>query len=115
MDRGLRVVCHEPYQVITMAKQRHHYLICYDVRDEKRWRKTYKLLKEYGKRVQYSVFHCELSDLKMSKLRFELEKCLSQEDSLLIAPVDAPDSNKFVIQGPELDWDFYQRQRFDLF
>lgn len=98
-----------------MAKQRQHYLICYDIRNEKRWRKTYKLLKEYGKRVQYSVFHCELSDVKMAKLRLELEKSLSQEDNLLIAPIDAPDSNKFVISGPDLEWDAYLSQRFEVF
>ncbi|GAB7388012.1 CRISPR-associated endonuclease Cas2 [Bacillaceae bacterium] len=97
-----------------MSKRKQHYLICYDVRDEKRWRNTYKLLKGYGRRVQYSVFHCELSDLKMSKLRWELEKCLSHEDSLLIAPIDAPDSNRLVVKGPDIgDWD--DSQRFEVF
>ncbi|CCQ92537.1 hypothetical protein CULT_100075 [[Clostridium] ultunense Esp] len=92
-----------------------HYLICYDITDAKRWRKTFKLLKEYGNRVQYSVFHCELTDIKMAKLRVELDRCLAPEDRLLIAPIDNIDSNKFVIQGPNLGWDYQQNERFDFF
>lgn len=92
-----------------------HYLICYDIVDEKRWRKAFKLLKEYGNRVQYSVFHCELTDVKMAKLRVELDRCLSKEDRLLIAPIAHLDSNKFLVQGPNLGWEFNENKRFDFF
>lgn len=98
-----------------MAVTKQHYLVCYDIRDEKRWRKCYKLLKEYGERVQYSVFHCYLTDLKMAKLRWNLEKVLSSDDSLLIAPVKTPDNNKFVVMNSnEKLWDF-NPERFETF
>ncbi|GAB1540966.1 CRISPR-associated endonuclease Cas2 [Scytonema sp. NUACC21] len=67
-----------------MAELKHCYLICYDIRNQKRWRKAYKLLQGYGERVQYSIFRCWLSQRSREKLRWELEKILSSEDSLLL-------------------------------
>ena len=40
---------------------RNVYLVCYDVADDKRLRKTYKKMRGFGDPVQYSVFRCELS------------------------------------------------------
>ena len=37
------------------------YLVCYDVADDKRLRKTFKKMCSFGDPVQYSVFRCELS------------------------------------------------------
>ncbi|MCL6436433.1 MAG: CRISPR-associated endonuclease Cas2 [Leptolyngbyaceae cyanobacterium HOT.MB2.61] len=61
------------------------YMICYDIRDPKRWRKAYTLLKGYGESLQYSIFRCRLNQRDREKLRWELEKILEAEDSLLIA------------------------------
>src|SRR5262249_25938031 len=43
----------------------HWWLVCYDVRDPDRLRKTAKHLEGYGERVQYSVFRCWLTRLEM--------------------------------------------------
>ena len=37
------------------------YLVCYDVADEKRLRRTHRKMCGFGDPVQYSVFRCELS------------------------------------------------------
>lgn len=66
-----------------MAEQKHWYLVCYDIRSPKRWRKAYKLLEGYGNRLQYSIFRCWLSPRGREKLRWELEKVLTAEDDLL--------------------------------
>jgi CRISPR-associated protein Cas2 len=44
-----------------MAEPKHYYLICYDIRDPKRWRKAYKLLKGYGETLQYSIVRVRLN------------------------------------------------------
>ncbi|MBW4672160.1 MAG: CRISPR-associated endonuclease Cas2 [Cyanomargarita calcarea GSE-NOS-MK-12-04C] len=66
-----------------MAEAKNCYVICYDIRCQKRWRKAYKLLKGYGDRVQYSIFRCCLNQRDREKLRWELEKILAKEDSIL--------------------------------
>lgn len=67
-----------------MAEHKICYLICYDIRCPKRWRKAYKLLESYGERIQYSIFRAWLTLREREKLRWELEKILEAEDSLLI-------------------------------
>lgn len=68
-----------------MAESKNDYLICYDIRNQKRWRKAYKLLKGYGESIQFSIFRCRLSQRDREQLRWKLEEVLAQEDSLLIA------------------------------
>lgn len=60
------------------------YVVCYDITEPKRWRKVYKLLNGYGRRLQYSIFRCRLTVRAMEKLRWELETLLTTEDRLLI-------------------------------
>lgn len=67
-----------------MGELKNWYLVAYDIRDRSRWRKAYKLLEGYGERVQYSIFRCWLNQREREKLRWELEKVLSQEDDLLL-------------------------------
>jgi len=70
-----------------MAEHKVCYLICYDIRCSKRWRKAYRLLESYGERIQYSIFRSWLTLREREKLRWELEKILKPEDSLLIAGI----------------------------
>ena len=63
------------------------YLVCYDVRDDKRLRKAAKCLEGYGTRVQYSVFRCWLSPEQMQKLKWELTTMLTAEDDVLFIPL----------------------------
>ncbi|AFZ48711.1 CRISPR-associated protein, Cas2 family [Cyanobacterium stanieri PCC 7202] len=67
-----------------MAEAKNWYLVCYDIRCQKRWRKAYKLLEGYGERVQYSMFRCWLSQRMREKLRWQLEKVLSKDDDLIL-------------------------------
>lgn len=67
-----------------MAHEKRWRLICYDVRDPKRWRRVHKLLKGSGRTVQYSIFRCRLDDRELERLRWELAKLLAPEDSLLV-------------------------------
>lgn len=66
-----------------MSELKNCYIVCYDIRCQKRWRKAYNLLKGYGQRIQYSIFRCILNQRTREKLRWELEKILAKEDSIL--------------------------------
>ncbi|KGF72637.1 CRISPR-associated protein Cas2 [Neosynechococcus sphagnicola sy1] len=68
-----------------MSESKNWYLVCYDIRDPKRWRNAYKLLQGYGESLQYSIFRCWLTQRDREKLRWELEKILVAEDRLLLA------------------------------
>jgi CRISPR-associated protein Cas2 len=63
------------------------YLVCYDVRDEKRLRKAAKHLEGYGTRVQYSIFRCWLSPEQMQRLKWELTEKLTTDDDVLFIPL----------------------------
>ncbi len=39
----------------------HLYIVAYDIRDPKRWRRVFKLMNGYGEWLQLSVFQCRLS------------------------------------------------------
>ena len=67
-----------------MAELKNWYLICYDIRCPKRWRKAFRLLEGYGNRMQYSIFRCWLSQRMREKLRWQLEQILTAEDDLLL-------------------------------
>lgn len=54
--------------------RRHRYIVCYDVRDPKRLRKTHETMLGYGDPLQYSVFVCDLSKSE----RIQLEDALRQ-------------------------------------
>lgn len=83
-----------------MTKQ--WYVICYDITEPKRWRKVYKRLHGYGRRLQYSIFRCRLTKLEMEKLRWELEKDLTVEDKLLILNVcDKCEQKTLSLNRPE--------------
>ncbi len=69
---------------LVMAQHKNWYLVAYDIRSLKRWRKAYKLLQGYGERVQYSMFRCWLSQRDREKLRWQLEEILVKEDNLLL-------------------------------
>src|SRR3954464_6252574 len=63
------------------------WLVCYDVRDPKRLRKTAKHMEGYGARMQYSVFRCWLTSRQLERLRWELTELLKPEDDVLMIPL----------------------------
>lgn len=67
-----------------MSAEKRWWLVCYDIRDPKRYRAAHKLLKGAGRPVQYSVFRCRLDDVEIEKLRWDLAKVLDATDRLLV-------------------------------
>lgn len=82
---------------------RNRYLVCYDVADPKRLRRTHSKMLGYGDPVQLSVFECELSRQEIAIMRSALSDLLNwDEDRILIAdlgPVDGGRRTEYMGAG----------------
>lgn len=56
------------------------YLVSYDIASNKIRRKVAKKLESYGKRIQYSVFECDLDEKRFKKLYAEIAKLCGEMD-----------------------------------
>ncbi len=57
------------------------YVISYDIEKNKVRNKIAKELENYGRRVQYSVFECDISDAKCRELYRKLTKLMKEEET----------------------------------
>ncbi len=87
-----------------MTEKKLLHLVCYDISDQKRWRKAYVLLKGYGRRVQFSIFRCRITKRQLERMRWELEKILETDDRLLILSLCADCTRKVISRNAVPDW-----------
>lgn len=52
---------------------RRHYLVTYDIADDKRRTRVFECCKDTGDHTQYSVFLCELTPRELAELRAALD------------------------------------------
>ena len=65
-------------------------VVAYDVPDDRRRTRIADMLKDFGIRVQWSVFECLLEDTDIARLRFQLGTLINaSEDSIRIYRVCA--------------------------
>ena len=61
------------------------YLVCYDIRDEKRLRRVFRTCRGYGEHWQFSIFFAVLKPIDRVRLQTELEEHINQaQDQVLI-------------------------------
>ena len=78
----------------------HAYLVCYDIRDQRRWRKIYKTMKGFGEWLQLSVFHCRLTREKRLRMQDRLGDLINRtEDHLLIIDLGPADSIELRVES----------------
>ena len=66
----------------------HLYVISYDIRDQRRWRRVFRIMKGYGEWLQLSVFQCRLSRTRVLQLEAALREAMNQlEDHVLIVDI----------------------------
>jgi CRISPR-associated protein Cas2 len=63
------------------------YLVCYDVGDEKRLRRTHRKMRGFGDPLRYSVFRCELSPTGRQMMKESLWSLLNWEYDRVV-PID---------------------------
>lgn len=71
----------------------HLHVISYDIADQKRWRRVFRLMKGYGEWLQLSVFQCRLSARRQAELIALLQGVIKEgEDHVVIVDVGPADS-----------------------
>ena len=61
-----------------------HYTVAYDITNDKRRNKVAKILKDFGSRIQFSVFECNTDRRALLRLQNRLEKAIDlQEDTII--------------------------------
>ena len=71
---------------------RNTYLVCYDIADEKRLRKVFKICRNYGNHLQYSIFECDLTASEKVSLERELTEVIHcDEDQALFVSLGPAD------------------------
>ena len=60
------------------------YLVCYDISDDKRLRKVFKAMRNYGDHLQFSVFECQLTPTDLARCRHELNKIIHHEEDQVL-------------------------------
>lgn len=61
-----------------------YYIVAYDISDPKRLQKVYKAMKDFGQRLQFSVFGCYLNRTNLVLMKERLSDLISFEDDRLI-------------------------------
>ena len=66
----------------------HLYIVTYDIADDKRWRRLFKLMHGYGEWLHLSVFQCRLTRMRHAELVQLIEGILHREkDHLLMLDI----------------------------
>lgn len=81
---------------------RKFYIFSYDVTDDRRRNRIFKTMNDFGDRVQYSVFCCQLNPRERLQLEMRLKEDLHQVDDQVIVveagKVEGPNP------APEVDY-----------
>lgn len=65
-----------------------NYLVCYDIRDDKRLRKIFNFTRRYGIHLQYSVFYCRFTWSELQDFKSRLNEMIDKKrDDIRIYPL----------------------------
>jgi CRISPR-associated protein Cas2 len=65
------------------------YIVSYDIPDDKKRLRISKTLRDFGTRVQYSVFECIIDDKGLEIMTAKISRLISDEDSVRIYAICA--------------------------
>lgn len=75
-------------RVIDLSKEVYKnmlHLVAYDIREPSRLRKVAKICEDYGLRVEYSVFECDLTEELFMRMWADLSEVIDEDDDSLLA------------------------------
>jgi CRISPR-associated protein Cas2 len=63
---------------------RQSYLVCYDIADDKRLRKVFQTMRNYGDHLQFSVFECQFTQTDLARCRFDLAQIIHHDEDQVL-------------------------------
>lgn len=63
---------------------RHTYLVCYDIANDRRLKKVFKVCKNHGTHLQFSVFECDLNPRELVQLQRELKTLIKHDEDQVL-------------------------------
>jgi CRISPR-associated protein Cas2 len=65
----------------VFEKGLHMYLVVsYDIHDDKRRNRVHKVLRNFGERIQFSVFEYDLTKERILRMQYALKRIIKEED-----------------------------------
>lgn len=68
------------------------FIVTYDISDQKRWRRVFRIMKGYGQWIQLSVFQCRLTARRRADMAARLDREIKHnQDHIIIVDVGPAD------------------------
>ncbi len=68
----------------VILSSRHTYLVTYDIANDRRLKKVFKVCKNHGTHLQFSVFECDLNPRELVQLQRELKTLIKQDEDQVL-------------------------------
>ena len=76
------------------------YIVTYDISDQRRWRRVFKVMHGYGEWLQLSVFQCRLTRRRRAELETALRELVKNgEDHVLLIDVGPADKTHLAVES----------------
>jgi len=62
----------------------HLYIVAYDIRDARRWRQVFRIMKGYGEWLQLSLFQCRMSRQRHAELVAQIDDVIHHDDDHVV-------------------------------
>lgn len=71
---------------------RNTFLVCYDIGDDKRLRRVFRTMRDFGDHLQYSIFECQFTPIDVARCRHALGEIIKHnEDQVLFVDLGPTD------------------------
>lgn len=76
------------------------FIVTYDIADQRRWRRVFKVMHGYGEWIQLSVFQCRLTRRRRAELETRLRELVKTgEDHVLLVDVGPADKVELAVES----------------
>lgn len=86
------------------------YIVTYDISDQKRWRRVFRIMKGYGQWLQLSVFQCRLTARRRADMAARLDREIKRDDDHIII-VDVGPAERVDLKVESLGKSFQSSKR----